>query len=417
MKRQIQIGCVADDFTGGADAASFLQKGGLETILINGIPHESFQIPEGVEAVVVALKSRTDETSKAVADSVETVKWLLSHGALDIYIKYCSTFDSTPQGNIGPICDAVLDLMREKYTILCPSLPVNGRTVKNGVLYVNGVPLAESPMKNHPLTPMWASFIPELMRNQSRYLCEIVRAEEYQGKSFNAADIAAKGIRYLIPDYVTDFDGEMIAKCFRETHLLTGGSGLLEHIANTRCNKEGVQTSVPIRNRKSLIVAGSCSVMTQKQVKYYLANGGRGVEIWPEKIRSGEQTKQTIWSEISKANGPAFMVYSSGSAGEILKANCEEDAVLVENMLSEMADYAIKNGYESIISAGGETSGAVVKKVSYKAFWILDSVAPGVPILVPTLDSNITLVLKSGNFGEEDFFFRAMQMTGCEMES
>ena len=416
MKRQIRIGCVADDFTGGSDAASFLKKGGLETILINGIPHDGFEIPEDAEAVVIALKSRTEETSKAVADSVRAVSWLLSRGAQYIYVKYCSTFDSTPQGNIGPICDAVMNLMGEQYTVLCPSLPANGRTVKNGMLYVNGIPLAESPMKDHPLTPMWDSYIPELMRRQSIYPCQVVTAEEYRQESFDAAGPATGGRRYLIPDYVTDRDGEMIAGKFRGTHLYTGGSGLLEHLAGKN-RKSCVPEEITIRKRRSLIVVGSCSVMTQKQVRYYMAGGGKGLELRPEKIRSGEQSLETIRQAISDVSDPAFMVYSSGSAGEGLKTDHEEDAALLENMLAEVSACAVKNGFESVISAGGETSGAVVKKLAYDAFRIGESVAPGVPVLAPVSDGKVLLVLKSGNFGGEDFFFRAMQMTGCDMRA
>ncbi|MBQ6196697.1 MAG: four-carbon acid sugar kinase family protein [Lachnospiraceae bacterium] len=414
MKRQIRIGCLADDFTGGSDAASFLKKGGMETILINGIPRDEFEIPEGVDAVVVALKSRTEKTSKAVADSVKAVKWLLSYGAQYIYIKYCSTFDSTPLGNIGPICDAVLDLMGEKYTVLCPSLPANGRTVKDGVLYVDDVPLAESPMKNHPLTPMWDSYIPELMRRQSRYACKVIRKEDYERDSFAPMRQATREKRYLIPDYVTDLDGEMIVRRFRGTHLYTGGSGLLEHLAGEN-RKSHIPEKRTFSKKKSLIVVGSCSVMTQKQVRNYLTDGGKGLEIRPEAIRSGEQSLQTIWKAICESETSSFMLYSSGSAGKMLKAEHEEDAALLENMLAEAAACAVKNGYESVISAGGETSGAVVKKLSYEAFWIRESVAPGVPVLTPISESNISLVLKSGNFGDENFFFRAMHMTGGDV--
>ena len=414
MESKIRIGCVADDFTGGSDAASYLKKGGMETILINGIPRDGFEIPEGVDAIVVALKSRTEETFKAVSDSLRAVKWMMSCGAQYIYVKYCSTFDSTPHGNIGPICDAVLDFMGEKYTVLCPSLPANGRTVKEGVLYVNSVPLAESPMKNHPLTPMWDSYIPELMRRQSVYPCEVVRAEEYQQESFNISKSTEVGKRYLIPDYVTDLDGEMIAERFRGTRLYTGGSGLLEHLAGKN-RKLRIREEKKICRRKALIVVGSCSVITQKQVRHYLAGGGKGLKIQPEKIRSGEQSLQTIWNTVSDADTSSFMLYSSGSAGEALKAEHEEDAALLENMFAEAAARAVNNGFECVISAGGETSGAVVKKMSYEAFLIQESVAPGVPVLAPVSENNIRLVLKSGNFGEEDFFFRAMKMTGCDV--
>ena len=168
-KQVIKIGCVADDFTGGSDAASFLCEGGLNTILISGIPEERFILPEECEAVVIALKSRTQNTEEAVKDSLRAVRWLKNAGTEKYYFKYCSTFDSTPEGNIGPVTDAVMDELGENRTILCPALPDNGRTVKEGILYVNGVRLEDSTMRNHPLTPMTKSRIADLMEPQGKY--------------------------------------------------------------------------------------------------------------------------------------------------------------------------------------------------------------------------------------------------------
>ena len=167
------LGCIADDFTGASDAASFLVKGGMSVQLYNGIPENTKDL-KPVQAIVIALKSRTQETSQAVSDSKNAARFLLEQSVTHLYFKYCSTFDSTPQGNIGPVCDALMEQMKTPYSLLCPSLPVNGRTVSNGILFVNGVPLDESPMKDHPLTPMWDSRITELMRPQSHYTCQIL---------------------------------------------------------------------------------------------------------------------------------------------------------------------------------------------------------------------------------------------------
>ena len=178
------LGCIADDFTGASDAASFLVKGGMQVLLLNGVPENINKDDVAqADAVVIALKTRTQETRSAVADSVNSIKWLQAHGAKHFYVKYCSTFDSTPEGNIGPINDAVMEYLRINHTLLCPSLPVNGRIVKDGILYVNGVPLAESHMKNHPLTPMHESNIALLMKPQSKYAMSWEIARIGQGKS------------------------------------------------------------------------------------------------------------------------------------------------------------------------------------------------------------------------------------------
>lgn len=162
------LGCIADDFTGASDAASFLVKGGMRTLLFNGIPENDINDTD-TDAIVIALKTRTQETTSAVADSLAAIDWLEKQGAKHFYVKYCSTFDSTPKGNIGPICDAVMDALQVENTLLCPSLPVNGRTVKDAVLYVHGIKLEESHMRNHPLTPMRDSNLIRLMAPQSRY--------------------------------------------------------------------------------------------------------------------------------------------------------------------------------------------------------------------------------------------------------
>ena len=169
MKNKFYIGCVADDFTGAGDVASFFVKAGLVTVLYNGIPDDSHTVAEGTQAVVIALKSRTQDREQAVADSLRAFGWLLQEGARKLYFKYCSTFDSTKEGNIGPVADAVMEKFGYPYTILCPALPVNGRTVEKGKLYVNGVLLEESSMRNHPLTPMRESELGRLIEMQSRY--------------------------------------------------------------------------------------------------------------------------------------------------------------------------------------------------------------------------------------------------------
>lgn len=232
------LGCIADDFTGASDAASFLVKGGMSVRLYNGIPdiqaqdNETGRQEEEAQAVVIALKSRTQETARAVADSLAAARFLISQGVKQIYFKYCSTFDSTPTGNIGPVADALMDFMKAHYTILCPALPVNGRTVEDGRLMVDGIPLHHSHMKNHPLTPMWDSRIDKLMEPQSRYSCRCMGARELDDfaagvDSGKTGDRLSGGPFYIIPDYRSQEDGERIASMFGHLPLLTGGSGLL----------------------------------------------------------------------------------------------------------------------------------------------------------------------------------------------
>ncbi|MDX9799988.1 MAG: four-carbon acid sugar kinase family protein, partial [Spirochaetia bacterium] len=223
------FGCVADDFTGASDAASFFLAGGLKTLLLNGIPHDTNHLPDGVKAIVIALKSRTQESSIAVKDSLNAFTLLKKMGCRQLYFKYCSTFDSTPEGNIGPVIDAVLDKYKLPYTIISPALPVNKRTVKNGHLFVNGVPLHKSSMKDHPLTPMWDSDLNNLIAAQGKYrsfnldysLLEKNRVEIFE-KIFNYKSSIGNNPFYIITDYFKDKHGEIIADLFRDLPFLTG---------------------------------------------------------------------------------------------------------------------------------------------------------------------------------------------------
>ena len=224
------LGCVADDFTGASDAASFLQAGGANVILSNGIPEREDEDILEAQAVVIALKTRTCPPGEAVDRSMAAFSWLKAHGARMLYFKYCSTFDSTENGNIGPVLDAALERWDIPYTLLCPALLENGRSVKDGKLYVNGVLLEDSPMKDHPLNPMRDSRLKYLMERQSRYPCFNLGEGELE-RGFRPYE--KPGHYYLIPDYYEEKHGRMIAKQYGNLPLLSGGSGLLRMIART----------------------------------------------------------------------------------------------------------------------------------------------------------------------------------------
>lgn len=419
MNHSFLIGCVADDFTGASDAASFLMAGGLKTILFNGIPPTD-QIPDDVGAVVIALKTRTQETRCAVEDSLAAMSWLRKRGCKQLYIKYCSTFDSTPQGNIGPICDAALELCGAAYTLLCPSLPANGRTVRDGHLFVNGQPLHETPMRNHPLTPMWDSFIPRLLRDQSRYPCYLLSRDLLlQGTPAvlsHLEALQAENARfYLVPDYETEADARVIASLFGTQPLLTGGSGLLESLGRIHLGEAQVVADPPPTGQgKAIILAGSCSAATQGQVDYYLQHLGRGIMVQPEALLSGAETAKTIWDRAERlaADANHVLLYSSGSGGSTVERTDEGRAAeALEATMAALARLAADCGYTRIIVAGGETSGAVTKALGLSAYRIGPSIAPGVPIMRPLGNDTMQLVLKSGNFGQQDFFHRALALT------
>ena len=414
------FGCVADDFTGASDAASFLEKGGLSVQLFNGIPEGDSPVLSGIQAVVIALKSRTQNREDAVRDSLKALNWLKAHGVKQFYLKYCSTFDSTPDGNIGPVADAAMDFLQVPYTVLCPALPVNGRTVFHGKLYVNGMELQDSPMKDHPLTPMWASRIAELMKPQSKYSCvELWKEQLQEGKE--AADkiietYSALGKPfYIIPDYEEEQDACQIVKLFGNCEFLTGGSGLLYSLA-CRLNDHREETSRPDIRVKgtALLLAGSCSKATLEQIAYFKQHGGCSYKIDPVAILEGKETVQNVWKFIQAHASRPVLVYSSDTASEVRKVQQmgqEKIANLLEETAADLAERAVASGINRIIVAGGETSGAVTKRLGFHSYRIGESVAPGVPVMIPFENPDVRLVLKSGNFGQEDFFERVLTMT------
>lgn len=407
----IEFGCVADDFTGAGDAASYLTKGGLNTVLVSGVPDGDLALPHGTQAVVIALKTRTQETRSAVNDTNNALQWLKNNGAKQFYIKYCSTFDSMPEGNIGPIADAALTFANARYTLLCPSLPDNGRTVLNGVLYVSGVPLEKTPMNRHPLTPMWDSRIAKLMRRQSPYPVITANRQALADASFIGRLLAVHDRFYLVPDYETQDDAHHICRLFGKLPLLTGGSGLLEALAGLHRPKSTAQSAGGQGqvDGKALILAGSCSTATQLQVTHYLRNGGLGIAVYPECLKEDAQANARLWRQAQALASKDVILYSCASLGDASTLGDTQAAALLEDAMAYFATQAMKDGFTHIIVAGGETSGAVTRALGFKSFLIGQSVAPGVPVLTPLEKQTVRLVLKSGNFGGENFFTQTIQ--------
>ncbi len=415
---KIYFGVVADDFTGASDAASFLVKAGVPTVLFNGTPETEPELSEETRAVVIALKTRTMPRERAVMESLSAFRKLKKMGARQFYLKYCSTFDSTKEGNIGPVADAIMTTWDIPYTVLCPSLPVNGRTVKNGILYVNGVPLAESPMRNHPLTPMRDSHLENLMEMQSEFPAKVIGSSSM----IAAGSIASGKPCYLIPDYETDEDGDRIAAFFGNLCFLTGGSGLIGALGRRYVKlygtiQESRASSMPQKESapagKTLVLAGSCSAMTLRQIADYTGRGAASYRLLPDELLDGRQNVENVFAWIQEQESGS-LIFSSASPEDLEKSQRlgkERVAAKIEETLAGLARMAAEHGYTRIIVAGGETSGAVTQALGYQAFQIGESVAPGVPVMTPLANPSLRLVLKSGNFGQEDFFTRALEMT------
>lgn len=418
----VLLGCVADDFTGASDAASFLAGQGIKTLLFNGVPSHLEDL-EGCAAIVIATKTRSIPAQEAVQEAENAFRWLEQAGVEQFYYKYCSTFDSTPKGNIGPVTDCGLSLFGCKYTLLCPALPVNGRKVIDGVLYVNGVPLAESPMKNHPLNPMWESRLDLLMKPQAQYDCLILGQKEMALPDEEILALVEEFGKdrqhfYIIPDYKDEADGEKIARLFGDCRFLTGGSGILAHMAARYKAKydlsggDNLPTGTP---GQAILLAGSCSKATSGQIARY-RNLGPSFPVYGPRLVTGQDSAASLWADAICCRDKAPLFYSAGSADSSLRSQESEEekaavSAALEKAMAGLAQRAYQEGATRIIVAGGETSGAIAVALGFDSYLIGESVAPGVPVMIPLRNKKVRVVYKSGNFGDEDFFQKALDMT------
>lgn len=414
------LGCIADDLTGATDLAIMLTRAGMRTLQVMEVPDGGDARLVAYDALVVALKTRTCPVAEAVALSLASAKALRALGAKQLYFKYCSTFDSTETGNIGPVAEALLDLLGSPFSLICPAFPTNKRTVYMGNLFVGDVPLAESPMKDHPLTPMRDSNLVRIMQSQSRGRVGLVpypvvaQGREAIANAFSAA--RARGERFVVVDAITDRDLMEMGAAAAGLPLVTAGSGLAlglpqNFIAQGLMQAADEPASFVAPGGRAAILAGSCSEATRGQVARAKAAGLPAIEIDPLALADKRQTADGIaaWALAQAADKP-FVVYSSAEPQSVnaVQARLGRDAAgaLVETTLATVAQVIVSSGVTRLIIAGGETSGAVVNGLGVTALEIGPEIDPGVP-WTRAVGRDLVLALKSGNFGSADFFLKA----------
>ncbi len=415
------LGCIADDFTGATDLASTLVRMGMSAVQVIGVPDG--RLPEA-DAVVVALKSRTAPVSEAVRDSLAALGALEAAGCRQFFHKYCSTFDSTDAGNIGPVADALLERLGASFALACPAFPANGRTVYQGNLFVGVAPLNESGMENHPLTPMRDANLVRVLSRQTRGPVGLVAYATLEAGSDAVqaamADLAASGHRYAIVDAVTDRHLLTIGKAASGHRLVTGGSGVAMGLpANFRnaglIGKRTDAATLPPSAGAAAVVAGSCSRATLAQIARARQDGLDVLELdaleTPDAAHLAHQA--LAWAESRLGDRP--VVVAASATPEKVAALQErlgrkKAGTLVEHALSEVAAGFVARGVGRLVVAGGETSGAVVSRLAVRTLRIGAEIDPGVPWTFAADvagTSGLHLALKSGNFGGPDFFSRA----------
>ncbi|MEL6522239.1 MAG: 3-oxo-tetronate kinase [Pseudomonadota bacterium] len=409
------LGCIADDFTGATDLAGLLARSGVRVSLRIGVPDEPAAGTAAFE--IIALKSRTAPVAAAVSETRAALAWLKEAGAQRFFWKYCSTFDSTAEGNIGPVAEALMADLGADQTIYCPAFPENGRSIFMGNLFVGQQPLAESPMKDHPLTPMRDSNLMRLLEPQVTHPVGLAdRLTVAQGPAALRGKLAAlksENVAHVVVDAVANSDLEIIADACREMKLMTGGSAVAMplpalYLADGTLSADAPKATRPEIGPGTIVLSGSASAMTNAQVEHYLKTGAPGYRLDPLHLAEKGPDDVLAWmsqQDLSKAP----LIYATAKP-ESVRAAQEKLGVqfageIVEDALSDCAVAARESGARRFIVAGGETSGAVTKALGVRQLDIGVEIAPGVPwTYCLSAGQQIALTLKSGNFGTEDFF-------------
>ncbi|WP_250536320.1 3-oxo-tetronate kinase [Caballeronia sp. AZ10_KS36] len=417
------LGCIADDFTGATDLASMLVRGGMRTVQTIGVPASDTRLD--ADAVVVALKSRTIEAADAVAQSLAALDWLRAQGCRQFFFKYCSTFDSTDAGNIGPVAEALLDALAGQsgadFTIACPAFPENKRTVYRGHLFVGDALLSESGMEHHPLTPMRDPNLVRVLQRQSKSKVGLIASDTVAAGADAVrgaiASLRADGVRLAIADALTDADLRTLGAACADLALVTGGSGvaigLPENFRRAGLIEPNDKAAdLPAVEGAALVLAGSASKATNAQVAEWIA-ARPAYRVDPRALARGEAVVDEALAFIDAHAPQPVLVYATASPDEVKAVQQELGSAaagqLVEDALAAIAREARARGVRRFVVAGGETSGAVVQALGVQMLQIGPPIDPGVPVTVSVGDTPLALALKSGNFGARDFFDKALR--------
>ena len=426
MTSGVMLGVIADDFTGATDVASMLVRAGMPTVQVLGVPEGDLP---AADAVVIALKTRTVPAAEAVAQSLAAARALRAVGARQIDFKYCSTFDSTPAGNIGPVTDALMQALGADFTIACPAFPENGRTVFRGHLFVGDQLLSDSGMKNHPLTPMTDANLVRVLQSQTAQRVDLLRVDALRHNAQTAIEqLQADGVRIAVADAIDNSDLLTLAEACAELPLITAGSGVALGLPPAYQRRgwwapSESAASLSAVSGPAAVLSGSCSDATNAQVARWIADGRAAIAIDPLALHLGTQSAASLLAQalpaLAASAGGAVLICATAAPDRVKAVQAElgvgAAGALVEHTLAELAQGLVQAGVRRLVVAGGETSGAVVQALSVPRLRIGAAICPGVPWTEATLPGSgepMWLALKSGNFGGVDFFADALRQAG-----
>lgn len=420
---RIFFGAIADDFSGASDLATHLAKSGAPVSLrfgVDGLTNDTFVRP----FEVIAIKCRTAPVDDAIAEALQAYRWLKSKGAERYFWKYCSTFDSTSKGNIGPVAEALMAEIGTTQTIYCPAFPENGRSIYAGHLYVGEQLLSDSSMKDHPLTPMHDSNLMRLLEPQTDRAVGLIHYRAVK-KGLSAVreelkSLAVKNVSHVVVDAIDDEHLSVIAGACQNMPLITGGSALAQPLPRLYQKADHVKFGeapviYPGTDDACVALAGSCSEMTRRQIEHF-SRKHEVFKLYPIKLATDEDHLETAkdWLMAQPLSAPK-LIFASADPQEVARnqevLGRDKAGEVVEEALGELAKQSVELGMRRIIAAGGETSGAIIKALGITSVDVGPEIAPGVPWVFANLGvESAALALKSGNFGEEDFFSKAFEM-------
>lgn len=416
------LGCIADDFTGATDLAALLARSGLPVTLRIGVPATDQDQTEAATFEVIALKTRTSPVADAVGQARQALAWLRHAGAARFFWKYCSTFDSTAEGNIGPVAEMLMSELCVAQTIYCPAFPENGRSIFMGHVFVGEELLSESPMKDHPLTPMRDSSLIRLLAPQVRGKVGLAnRHTVLQGPEAlkeRLRSLAEEAVRHVVVDAVCDEDLRTIAAATADMSLVTGGSAVAGQLPRYYVERGLVAAPAAPRasttvNGGQIVLSGSCSAMTRSQVAYYLGQCA-SLRLDPVALAEKGVGPAREWLQRQPSDVPK-LIYATAEPQEVRQAQerlgLEKASTVVETALANLAREAFGLGIRRFVAAGGETSGAITQALGVTRLEIGPEIAAGVPwIFAKVKGERVALALKSGNFGGETFFEDAFKL-------
>lgn len=423
---KIVLGCIADDFTGATDLANNLVRAGMRVVQVMGVPETSLQTP--ADAVVIALKSRTLPKAEAVAQSLAALRWHQAQGAQQIYFKYCSTFDSTPEGNIGPVTEALMQVLGSDFCIATPAFPDNQRTVFKGHLFVGDVLLNESGMQHHPLTPMTDANLVRVLQAQCQRRVGLIDyrvvAQGEPAIRARIAELRGQGFALALVDAISNDDLLHLGPALKGMPLVTGGSGVAIGLpGNFGIAASSTASTLPSVTGWQAALAGSCSLASNRQVQAFIRTGGAALSLDPLQLAQDEAAgvdavaQVMAWAEPRLGQAP-LLIYSSADASAVKLVQAQLGAAqagaLLERSLGVIARALVLRGVRQLVVAGGETSGACVQALGITQMRIGPQIDPGIPWCHAQCDAapdtGLHLTLKSGNFGSDDFFNKAFEL-------